>query len=443
MRIESNFLTFPGAHSDMMPLARENLELGNSPEHVQIESARSRRQVDVERKQSIQSMGSMLDSLSSLADGLKNPRSFQEMVVESSNPEVVGGETDGTYPAGTYEVEVQALARTGKFFSHGFPDKDETYVGFGFLSVDLNGENHPVVIEPGAKLKDVADAINDTVSGVRAMIVNTGHKDEPYTLMLSSLTPGEQVSFSVDTDTTLVDFSKKIDGQDLKFRFEGVDIQKSTNNVTDLVEGLMIHAKSVVPGAKTTLQVKPDTEKTSDKVKSFVEQYNQIQSFGRQVNVDQNDDANFSRKDPLLRQVTTSLQSVIGQGNLFDIGITTDPKNGQLRLDESRLKSVLQSSYDKVAKLFVSDTGGDGLAEKLQLVIKSLKDKSTGAVAQRINGLEQRIRRQDRDIERKEEQLQTKAAEIGKRLSMIESRMNSQMSHKSYLDYRMGTESQA
>jgi len=426
-----------------MPPVHENIGLNNSPEQLQIESARNRRQMDVERKQSIQSMGSMLDTLSSVADSLKNPRSFHEMVVDSSNPQVVAGETNSDFLAGIYEVEVQSLARTSKIFSHGFPDKDETSVGFGFLSVDLNGENHPVVIEPGSKLRDVADAINNTVNGVRAMIVNTGHKEEPYTLMLSSLTPGEQVSFSVDSDTTSIDFANKIKGRDVKLEFEGVSIQKPTNDVKDLVEGLMIHAKSVAPGVKTTLHVKPDTEKTSDKVRLFVEQYNKIQSFGRQVSTGENNDANSSKKDPLLRHVTTSLQSVIQEGDLFNIGITTDPKNGQLRLDESKLKSALTNSYDKVAKLFVSDIDDDGLAGKLQMVIKSLKDKSTGAVGQRINGLEQRIRRQDRDIERKERQLESKTNEISKRLSMIESRMNSQASHKNYLEYRMGGESQA
>jgi len=439
MRISSNTNHYDVANakaSSMGDDLRQSIEL---PEKSQIESAKSRRQIDVERKQSIQSMGKKLGDLSAVVDSMRNPSSFQKMLVESSHGDILTGEVTGPAIAGSYEFEVKSLARPSRILAHAFPDKDKTAVGFGFLSVNIDGVEHGVEIAPGARLIDVAEAINTSISGVRASIVNTGHKDEPFSLMVTSLDSGAQTSIKLDPDTTFLDVSKTMTGQDFQLAFEGIGIQRPDNGANDLINGVSLKGVSAAPGVNVTLQVKPDKQQASDKVHSFVQQYNDIQSFGREQMSKKAGESGAALGDSSLRQVTQALQSVVQEGNLFSFGITTDPKTGQLRLDESRLSMAIANNYDDVVGLFASDGGNSGLAEKLHSVINRLQSKSSGALGQRIQGLEQRIRRQDNDIEKKEQQLQVKTDQLKKRLSLIDSRIGALSSEETHLTQRLSS----
>jgi flagellar hook-associated protein 2 len=241
--------------------------------------------------------------------------------------------------------------------------------------------------------------------------------------MVTSLTSGVQASINMDPDTTFLDVTRTIDGRDLEMSFEGIAIQRSVNGVSDLIDGVSLKGISAAPGVAVSLEVRPDKEKASDRVRSFVQQYNGIQAFGREQLSTRIGESGALSGDSSMRQVTRALQSVMQEGNLFNFGITTDPKTGQLQLDESKLKMALANNYDQVVGLFVSDGGNSGLAEKMQSVIKGLQSKSSGALGQRIQGLEQRIRKQDDDIARKEQQLQDKTQQLKKKMSLINSKM--------------------
>lgn len=439
MRVNSNMSRFDVTHANASSMSddlRESVEL---PEKHQVEAAKNRRQIDVERKQSIQSMGKKLGDFSAIVGDMRNPDSFQNMLVESSRGDILTADVTGPAEAGTYEFEVKSLARPGRILAQAFPDKDKTEVGFGFLSVNVDGVDHDVEIAPGARLVDVAEAINTSVSGVRASIVNTGQKNDPFTLMVTSLDSGVQTSIKLDPDTTFLDVSKTMNGQDFEFSFEGIGIERPVNGVSDLINGVSLKGVSAAPGVNVSLQVKPDKQKVSDKVQSFVQQYNDIQSFGRDQMAKKPGESGSASGDSSMRQVTQALQSVIQEGNLFSFGITTDPKTGQLQLDESKLSMALASNYDEVVGLFASNDGKGGLAEKMQTVINRLQNKSSGAVGQRIQGLEKRIRRQDKDIEKKEQQLQAKTDELKKRLSLIDSRIGALSSQETHLTQRLGS----
>ena len=100
--------------------------------------------------------------------------------------------------------------------------------------------------------------------------------------MVTSLTSGVQASINMDPDTTFLDVTRTIDGRDLEMSFEGIAIQRSVNGVSDLIDGVSLKGISAAPGVAVSLEVRPDKEKASDRVRSFVQQYNGIQAFGRE-----------------------------------------------------------------------------------------------------------------------------------------------------------------
>src|SRR5687768_10049168 len=105
-------------------------------EKVPVEQAKKRREEVVEEKKEIEKLQGMLSELDSAASGLKTKTDFYKLKVESSHPDILEGTIDGFAMLGTYEFEVRGLAKTEKELAYGFPDKDQTPVGFGYMLIE-------------------------------------------------------------------------------------------------------------------------------------------------------------------------------------------------------------------------------------------------------------------------------------------------------------------
>lgn len=405
-----------------------------------IESAKERRNGAVAKKNEFQNLGSLLDRLKSTTDSMTLPGSLRKLAVDSSDPDILAGEVSGLAEPGSYQIEVAALARSDKHLEVGFPDKDKTQVGFGFLRVGTHEDMREVTIEPGATLQDVALRINDTVSTVRASVINTGAKDDPFRLLVTSKESGEQGIIEIDPDTTFTEFKQQVKGQDVAVKFEGVDVRRSTNGLNDLIEGVNLKALKAAPGSSVTVNVRPDVDKTTDGVRDFIKQYNEIQSFTRKQTVI---DSSTGKAGPLsgdgaVRQVSRSLQSSLASVNLTGVGITTNAKTGELNLDEAKLKEALAKDYEGVLKIFSSSESGPGLAAKMSESIRSLQDRTSGPVATRMKGIEQRIRAQDLDITRKEERMASRRAQMERTFASLDAKLASFESERQTLGQRFG-----
>jgi flagellar hook-associated protein 2 len=130
---------------------------------------------------------------------------------------------------------------------------------------------------------------------------------------------------------------------------------------------------------------------------------------------------------------------VLQGADLHDVGISTDPKSGQLKLDETKLKFALNNNHESVVGLFASTDGKMGLAEKMSQVIKTLRDKTNGPVGLRLKGLDERIRRQDREIEKKERSLEAQKTRLKEQSASINSRMQVMESQNQFLAARLSS----
>lgn len=416
-------------------------------ERLPIDSAKERKErVNSDRKD-FKNFDGLLESFGKSLDGLKTKKSFTKLSLESSHPDLIDGVASATAQPGSYEFEVEGLARSNRQLAFGFADADKTPVGFGFMRVGVGDQLKDITIPPGATLRDVAEKINDVSDGVKAMVINTGQKDDPFRLLVSSVESGKEAVISIDPDTTFTEFKEIVAPQDLRAKFEGVDVRRDANKLDDLIDGVSLKAKRAEPGTRVQIEVKQDLDKTGQSIQEFVKQYNEIGAFARAqtaVNPSTGKAGPLSG-DSALRTSIRQLQNSIGSTrvgkagmSLADIGITTDPHSGSLKVDDNKLKDALTKDYDGVAAVFANSEQGPGLAQRLSDNIRQLRDRQTGTIALRIKGMDQRIKQQENDISRSEERLNAKRKNLERTFASVDAKIAGMQNNSEFLSARFG-----
>ena len=155
-------------------------------------------------------------------------------------------------------------------------------------------------------------------------------------------------------------------GQDSQFRVNNIDITRSSNTVSDVINGVTLSLKS--PNASTEeapvqLRIEENLDLVKSSVSDFVEKYNTVRGFiSAQFTYDAETQASgLLFGDSSLRSVQTQIQRVLSgvisglEGDfdtLVSIGITTD-RAGLLTVDTTKLNQALEADVDQVAEIFL------------------------------------------------------------------------------------------
>jgi flagellar hook-associated protein 2 len=317
---------------------------------------------------------------------LANPDLFDSKSI-SSGSSAFTGVISGKASPGNYSLEVSSLAKSQTLTSGLFNDKDTTQVGTGSLVINVNGISSVVNIDnTNNTLEGIAAAINDKASGsVTASVINTG---SGFKLAVSSNETGLDNTIQItvadggdgnSTDanglsrlsyvTGAFNMTESQPASDAAFKFNGVDVTRSSNTVTDLIQGVTLTLNGTNQNAPASLIIKNDTTAVVDKVKEFVEKFNALQTL---INENSEFDPSGAAENGLLlgdsttRTIMTQIRRVVGapipglQGSsvqsLAEVGISTNFQTGLMTLDESVLQTKLNSSPQDVSALF-SDQG--------------------------------------------------------------------------------------
>lgn len=418
-------------------------------EKIPVDKAKERKQQLVTERDEFNKFNQMVNDLDSSLNGIKGRSDFYKLKLESSHPDILDGVVKGIALPGSYEFEVRGLARSEKELAYGFPDKDTTPVGFGFMQVEREDQEPlELTIEPGATLQDVAKMINDSEAGVRAMVINTKYKPDAFRLLVMSEKSGEEARIHIDEDTTFMEFKEQVTGRNLDLLFEDVPITDEDNNLEDLVDGLVFNIKRSEPGTRVQVNVNYDNDATLEGIKGMVEKYNAVMKFVHeefQVNPETGQAGNLA-KESALKSVQRGLQSTITSpvntggkySTLAEIGITTDPKTGTLNLDEAKVKGALAEDYEGVAKLFIKTGQSAGIADRLGQVLKAFRDPASGVMKSRQRGMDEVIKNQDELIKRKEANMAQREESIKRRFTSLEGQLSGLKSQGDYIQARLG-----
>ena len=221
----------------------------------------------------------------------------------------------------------------------------------------------------------VVYAINQQTSttGISAELINTGIGSNPYRIVLTGET-GADNSFSV-TVTNVSDNSTVSDlafsttlqsAQDSQFTVNGLQIERDSNSVDDVVTGLTFSFTEVT-SSPVTIDLTRDTTTIKDNITGLVNAYNEFVDVINLVQDADSDDEEFGGtliNEQMVRQIKDKVYRTLVDTSstpgdditaLRDLGIEVD-RYGKLQLDESDLDDALLNKFDQVVTMFSADT---------------------------------------------------------------------------------------
>ena len=156
-----------------------------------------------------------------------------------------------------------------------------------------------------------------------------------------------------------------------KVEFNGINIQRNSNIITDLVDSVTFNISAVneATDPDISVSVKVDTESITDDIKEFISNFNNAYTYIKNNSYSSGDKESRGAfvGDSTARSLMSTLTNLamgevtgLQDGNfsyLSDIGITFDPAAGLSISDSSRLETALEENSDQVADLFSSTNG--------------------------------------------------------------------------------------
>jgi flagellar hook-associated protein 2 len=300
-----------------------------------------------------------------------------------------------------FTLEVTQLARNRILQSAGFTSitssatnavSDHTNVNlFTPGTFTINGQN--VVVAAGDNLQNVVNKINSQtgVSNVSAKIINPAAND--YRMMLESSIIGSGSVITLgDPDNVLNSVLSAPNSvvqteQNAIFKYnDNVLVEKSTNTITDFIEGLTIDLyNATISGSpaqsfKIKVAVVEDIDKAIAGIEDFVDSYNNVLKFITQQQGRDEDGNYYStakiQRDEYITNLLSDVRAVAAelafvQDSSFKFGIryidetpanpqtNEPPYKGLLSLDSNMMRSAMQADFATVAQHFRFQMTGD------------------------------------------------------------------------------------
>ncbi|NYT35498.1 flagellar hook-associated protein 2 [Allopusillimonas soli] len=374
--------------------------------------------------------------------------------------------------AGQYTISVQQLATPQTLSSPaaGYARVDTPAGSDLDITVTLaNGDTETVhVTQANSSLEGVVKAINEHPAlGLRATIINDGG-DTPYHLQLTATDTGPDAAVQTiavaglapsgdpgaPNIADMLSFDRANPSSNLtetaarqaQLTINGIAVVSDSNTVKHAIAGVTLTLdKLTASGATETLSVSANNEATAKAINSFVSAYNSLQGVIKTLtsyDVTAQTGAALSG-DSVARQVQSrlrdALNTVSASGTLrtlSQIGITTNPKDGTLTIDNEKLSGALAGNPADVRNLFAGEQGigarmaaaaddfvksGGVLATVSDHVTDTLKDleKQYDAASARIDAKMENYRKQFVQLDAMVAQMNSVSSYLTQQLSML------------------------
>lgn len=351
------------------------------------------------------SLKSALSEFQTAVSKLKDGNLFKTHTAASSDETIVKATAGTGSVAGSYAVEVRQLAKAQKSITTAEFANSAATVGSGTLTIATAGGSSFNVTVDGSNntLEGLRDAINRASgnTSVTASIVNVDPGTGTGTiskLVLTARNSGVSNGFTVtgtDGDGNNADnlglsrlFSTNLSAQttasDAIIKVDGQTATRSTNNITDVIQGITLNLQSAQIGTTATVSATLDTESVNKTVSSFVAAYNKLHSVIKDLGK-YGGSKDGTGNGPLIGNATlryaatqvrqeaaNSVASATGSYNsLAMIGIKID-KEGVMSLDGSQMNKALSADLQSVSDVFASSSGvANRLYDKLNGLLQS------------------------------------------------------------------------
>jgi len=319
----------------------------------------------------------------------------------SSAAEIVGITTTNRAQATRHTIEVVQVAAAHKIASDSVGAATTDALGLEG-TVQINGVD--VTIESEDTLLDIRDRINsansgDAATGVSASLISISDSEQILTLTADetgedatiTLTdsggasaPGDDEIFSslgiIDGDSAIK--NELQEAKNAQIRVDGLEsigsvdvIERSSNTIDDVLEGVTLSLFKAEEGTTVTVDVEADLNQVKSSIIDFVDAYNELRTYiNTQSQSELEDDegeviegllAGTSVLSEIRSQLSGAIGSAVQGGNsafssLAEIGITIQGQSevgnpllaNTLVIDETTLDDALLNQADDVRDLF-------------------------------------------------------------------------------------------
>lgn len=253
------------------------------------------------------------------------------------------------------------------------------------------------VVDGASSLDSIAASINAANAGVTASIITDASGAR---LALKSKTGADQAFTLTATEDVgapglaalniTQSSSSALFGtvaQDAIVAVDGIPLSRSSNVISDLVDGVKLDLVSAAPGTSVSLGTNVPTDQLRSSVNDLVAAFNDLQrTVKAQTDATTgslfNDSATRQLQQSLRRFSLTELATPTTTGaprSLAEIGVSTN-RDGTLSVNADQLTAALTNFPAAVEALFFNGTGatGGGIAAAFQAIADQATDKTIG-----------------------------------------------------------------
>jgi flagellar hook-associated protein 2 len=427
-----------GSGIDFLKLARDLTEAEKAPREARLTSAKEASEAKISGLAVLKyNVQQLIDHFNKLNDAseLATPKASTS---DSNVASVVS--TDGSAKSGLYDIHVDALATAQRNLSDVYSSTTQSINGGSAFTINIRspettGTTTAISIAAGNDTPTgIVSAINAAGLGITATLMTLDTSGTQYQILLEGQT-GAANSFDVDTsiggneDLGFHDASYNASGtppkdyqqaSDADFYYNGVQLQRASNTLADVIPGVTVSLNAVSSGSETaTINVTSDQSTLKTKLQDLVTIYNDVQYAISELSDPDSEEeevgGSLAKDYAVIRAVRDAIYDAVTADSstpsgditaLRDIGVTLT-RTGELSFDEATYDEVAASSFSDISIMLSAGTTNqsryDGQSQGLAVdaieELETLTDSVSGIFVKRTQSAAAAVLRYESDLD--------------------------------------------
>ncbi|MGG4035796.1 flagellar filament capping protein FliD [Paenibacillus cisolokensis] len=449
--------------SDLMTLERQP--------YIRLETSKKNLQSE---KSIFQSINTKLNTLKTAVSDLLLNANFNLVSGKSTNEGVVKLKTAEGASTGNYNIAVTQLAqshsvKSGEVDTGGTDLLNKTFeITYGGSTIKIETNQLASGSKNAEALEYIKNQINSQNTGLTAAVVSVS--DTKKVLVLTSKETGEQNKMVLSGTGGILLGGDALgalgitnvgpkgagsntiqDAADAKLTVSGVSITRSSNTISDVIDGVTLE---LVAAGSSQVTVARDMDKVAEKIDAFVKAYNDVVNTVRN-NLSKPADAtkmNPLQGDSVLKTISNELYNLFtsatnltdGYKMMAEIGLEIDKgitkgslMTGTITFDKEKFKEAFSKDPNAVIDLFKHNE--NGIMKAMDNRLQEWTSSVNGLITSKIKGYDSEIGMIDDRMEAMDNRLQLKYEQLKKQFTAMEVALSGLKSQQSWLTSQLAS----
>ncbi|MEO7362675.1 MAG: flagellar filament capping protein FliD, partial [Gemmatimonadaceae bacterium] len=306
-----------------------------------------------------------------------------------------------------------------------------------------------ITIGAGDTMQTLVDKINDATTGygsgartAKAVLGDDGAihltdangGESRLTMSLSAVkASGAAAAFATSSVSSVGRQREVSKAQDAELRVDGVLLTRSSNTITDAINGVTLSLQNAEEGSVIDVNVNKDQDNAVKSIQGFAEAYNNLVKFFEEQ---RSDTTAALYGNPTLRSTmsafTNALRTNVATNSTYStlsvMGITLN-KTGTLDVNASKVKTALDGKPGEVESLF----GLAGVGNAFVTATDNATRFGTGTISTQTISIDENVRKLRTRADEAARRLELRRTDLVARYAQMETTLSRLNSTKSYL----------